>query len=817
MLTEQWLNDEAVDLEICTKVVNGRCLPNFDNRFEAQYYCEFLGDDCVGVSENNGTFHTMKKIAGKSQNNSTSSIKAMWCSDSTPPFSVKLPSVFSASNQVRVMWPVVNLKEMFDLMGHSNDDFLARVWKSQPMRQADYNRFALDVVVMADTVIADKNFTVYNIRSLKIVARKLIVKESWISFRQVDIISTWEPNDKAANPDPGSCPTKEKGYCHGINGKNGEAGFGATTIELDFGCINGKENDLKIETFSGNGGKGQHASSGTKGLDGAKEKNLNNFPRTNKCHWFTSCKDCCHGLEEHERSAHGRDSRQHGSSGGNGGIGGDGGAPGNHNKIVLSVAKGLPQHLNIFLGKAGHPGRKGEHGLAGRQGLGGYGESCKCSRVGGGYVFATSCPGQTRPDLKGKDGPKNWDGMKGKDGVYQNVTDLNQVIQTIDTKHLIDADVIHQDFMLKYAVMLMNNDTINESQEILYFLAKFKSITGSTANQLLNIMNKNGRMESDVKVIAQQNFELQQSRLRKIVQRGQRLENTLNAVGEIFDFTHMFYSLVDTVLEVVEEELVEIRGEKQETEQTVIDSYNAMLQMNRAVEIRTFGINDDIDRLIFCINAQINSLYRAAKRAKRMSCVAAIFSCIPGIPMPGVKNKVQGAVGNSAKIWMYDSIMKELDKMHCDDLHILSFMNEFIYDFAQLGDDVACLRTPEDFKNFERGALQEFFSGDLLAHLESEEMWMDTQCLIGLVEVPTIPPNFGLLPRPKDYLPALQLFDKVTDIRHVIKGFSQIIACLSKSGMAAKSTCFMTNCKTIVKGLNVFLDTGMDCDLLDFE
>ena len=46
----------------------------------------------------------------------TTFIKAMWCSDSNPAFSVKIPSIFSASNQVRVLWPVVNLKDIIEIL-----------------------------------------------------------------------------------------------------------------------------------------------------------------------------------------------------------------------------------------------------------------------------------------------------------------------------------------------------------------------------------------------------------------------------------------------------------------------------------------------------------------------------------------------------------------------------------------------------------------------------------------------------------------------------------------------------------------------------
>ena len=329
MLIEPWTNNYAGELAICTKYENGTCSPIFKSLFEAQYYCESLGDDCVGVSENKGEFTTRKRIVSKSEGNSTSSVKAMWCSDSIPAFSVKLPSVFSTTNQVRVMWPVVYLKDMLSLMKRSSDEYLSRVHNESPLTRSQFDRFGLNITIMADTVVVDDDITFFNVRKFTVIARKMILKKkSILSFRQVQVSSAWEPLDTAAEPDPGNCQPKNQGSeCSGIDGENGADGFPATSIDFDLGCINGNENNLILQAFSGNGGKGQHGSRGIDGRDGWKEPDLNKWAGTdNVCGWFSGCGSCCRGIsgyENDDRFAIGHDSKKHGSSGGDGGNGGE--------------------------------------------------------------------------------------------------------------------------------------------------------------------------------------------------------------------------------------------------------------------------------------------------------------------------------------------------------------------------------------------------------------------------------------------------------------------------------------------------------------
>ena len=106
---------------------------------------------------------------------------------------------------------------------------------------------------------------------------------------------------------------------------------------------------------------------------------------------------------------------------------------------------------------------------------------------------------------------------------------------------------MHQDFMLKYAVMLMNNQTVNEAQEILHFLTKFKSATGLTAKKLLSMMGKNGELNTDTKRIPVLSFNVLHERLNRQIRRGQRVDpiSQCEEISQIFDFSN--YTISPTI------------------------------------------------------------------------------------------------------------------------------------------------------------------------------------------------------------------------------------------------------------------------------
>jgi len=83
-----------------------------------------------------------------------------------------------------------------------------------------------------------------------------------------------------------------------------------------------------------------------------------------------------------------------------------------------------------------------------------------------------------------------------------------------------------------------------------------------------------------------------------------------------------------------------------------------------------------------------------------------------------------------------------LANQECEELKFFDFLQEFSGEFAQLGTDIALLRTKEDFQNFEAQGLKTFMNSDVFGMLTQEDFYIDTSCLIGLAEVDTSPPLF---------------------------------------------------------------------------
>ena len=99
--------------------------------------------------------------------------------------------------------------------------------------------------------------------------------------------------------------------------------------------------------------------------------------------------------------------------------------------------------------------------------------------------------------------------------------------------------------------------------------------------------------------------------------------------------------------------------------------------------------------------------------------------------------------------WINDEMADYLSQAECEELYFVDFLMEFSGAFAQLGTDLSLLRTKEDFENFDFGSLKQFMDSDVFGMLNEEGFYMDTSCLLGLVEVDTsVPPLFY----PKDLL-----------------------------------------------------------------
>lgn len=333
MLVEFWESPISGSLDICSTDTDSieNCTPQFDNLFEAQFHCESLGDNCAGVTEEAGVFTTRKNTEIISKSSAKSWLKAAWCSDHTPPLAIKLPTIFNVGNVIEIIWPIVNFDEIVEMMKSSSNKNLHVIGYKYQWKYDDYNRYAIDLRINADTVIFDENTNLMNVKKLVIKARKILIKkQTTITFDQSSAISSDWFNSTA--PPHGSLePT-----FHGNHGKNGVQGFHATEFRLEAGCIHGTKDQLRINIKSGSGQKGQHGSHGKDGTDGARIPDSEELtPRYNSCKNFCSCsKSLCWHRKPDQRHEYGEDCTPdkvvyQGTDGGDGGNGGDGGKAGN--------------------------------------------------------------------------------------------------------------------------------------------------------------------------------------------------------------------------------------------------------------------------------------------------------------------------------------------------------------------------------------------------------------------------------------------------------------------------------------------------------
>ena len=333
MLVEFWESPISGSLDLCSTDTDSvdNCTPQFDNLFEAQFHCESLGDNCAGVTEEEGVFTTRKNTEIISKPLAKSWLKAAWCSDHTPPLAIKLPTIFNVGNVIEIIWPIVNFNEVFEMMKSSSNKNLNVVGYKYQWKYEDYNRYAIDMRINADTIIFDKNTNFMNIKKLVIKSRKILIqKQVTLTFDQSSAISSEWFNSTA--PPPGGSSAS----FHGNHGKHGVQGFHATEVRIEAGCIHGEKDQLKINLKSGNGQKGQHGSAGKDGTNGEKIPGSAKLtPRYQTCkNWCSCSKSLCWHREPKDRHEYGEDCTPEkivyqGTDGGDGGNGGNGGASGN--------------------------------------------------------------------------------------------------------------------------------------------------------------------------------------------------------------------------------------------------------------------------------------------------------------------------------------------------------------------------------------------------------------------------------------------------------------------------------------------------------
>ena len=241
-----------------------------------------------------------------------------------------------------------------------------------------------------------------------------------------------------------------------------------------------------------------------------------------------------------------------GTDGGNGGNGGNSGKPGDTGAVTFKISKGHKQEFKHRVGYHGTPGNYGKGKAGGKQGLGGCGEKAECSKVGDGHFLYTSCKSTVRCDgwYKGAPCQPNSNGNDGVSGINPSFSaNFDKTRITIESGHRVDAAPVFLDYLLKYAIILANEETINESQEILVFLTKYQGGIGQSASQLLDRMGKNGDFDSYTKPIPTQPYRELTKNTERLIRRGQRIETTLNKFGELFEFKAFVYEVLDLMLE----------------------------------------------------------------------------------------------------------------------------------------------------------------------------------------------------------------------------------------------------------------------------
>ena len=187
---------------------------------------------------------------------------------------------------MQIIWPIVDLNAVEDILNSRlNDDFQI-VHDTTAMLQEDYERKALDVTILADTVIINDHVNFHNLKSFKINARKLFtgVKNSSNGGKYIvsfETIATSRFEWFAENAPP---PGADTISTDGNDGKDGAPGFPATLVHVEVGCIIGEP----LVQFEIKPGEGQNAQGASDGLPG------NNGISGNDVEVLGKCEPGCH-------------------------------------------------------------------------------------------------------------------------------------------------------------------------------------------------------------------------------------------------------------------------------------------------------------------------------------------------------------------------------------------------------------------------------------------------------------------------------------------------------------------------------------------
>ena len=273
MLVEHWEKTIEGELKDCTLTLYGKCIPEFDNMFEAKYYCEGLGDNCSGITQEiNGNYTTRRGEEIINSSNKQSWMKANWCSNYTPPLNMKLPTIFNNGNNVKLMWPVVVFNDIGNDMKRSENINLNIVGSTAAMTHNQYKTLGLKLEINADTIVFDGDITLFNLQQITIKVRKVIIRKiSKVSLKQATSKPDWTSSIAPI----------------GYDGKHGVDGFPGTILNIEAGCVVGERDLLSFDIVSGSGSDGQDGSNGLNGNDGV------DAPNSEKMMWYGTRHQVC--------------------------------------------------------------------------------------------------------------------------------------------------------------------------------------------------------------------------------------------------------------------------------------------------------------------------------------------------------------------------------------------------------------------------------------------------------------------------------------------------------------------------------------------
>ena len=281
--------------------------------------------------------------------------------------------------------------------------------------------------------------------------------------------------------------------------------------------------------------------------------------------------------------------------------------------------------------------------------------------------------------------------------------------------------------LLKYGLGLQTSEKNLEAKHIYIFLLKFDGKIKTTAQRLLASMSNNGSMQPLVPRVNALDFNQLYQLLERKVEIGIRLENLLNRLGQKFTFEFMLAEISYDILELAEEMHSTITEDKEHLANELSNSFAELRKREQSLNVTRFEMEYTMNDLVFYINSQIDMLERHAHQEKVKSIITGIlcgFATGPGIPAYGPFMQQASYLGQ---------IEKYLQEANCEELKFFNLLLEFADTFGQLGNDIAQIRTKEDLKDFDFGVIKTFIDADIFAVLQSDDFYVDSACLLGMI------------------------------------------------------------------------------------